>query len=100
MLGDHGLPPTGDAAGEAPEGSSAQLDAAAVQVPAVGELAYDSRSDRVGRVMEVKVAYVLLRPPEGGREWGVPLGHVHSPDQADELRARVAELNAASRWGL
>ena len=72
-------------------------------VPRVGELAYDCRSDRVGQVMELRTAYALLRPPGGGREWDVPLGYVHSADRADELRARVAELNAASRssrWGL
>jgi len=73
---------------------------ASVEIPSVGELAYDGRSDRVGLVMELKAAYVLLRPPGGGREWDVPLGYVHPADQADELRARVAELNAASRWGL
>ena len=68
-------------------------------VPTAGELAYDSGSDRVGVVMEVKQTYALLRPPGGGLEWDVRLCHLHPADRADELRARVAELNAARRWG-
>ncbi len=87
------LPPDGgDAVGA--DGATA-----VVGVPAVGELAYDSRADRVGVVMEVKRTYALLRPPGGGLEWDVQPEHLHPADRMDELRARVAELNAASRWG-
>lgn len=73
--------------------------AAVAQVLAVGELGYDSGADRVGVVMEVKTTCALLRPCGGGCEWEVPLGCLHPADHVDELRARVAELNAASRWG-
>ena len=93
-----GLPPEDS---KIPDGCSAVSgETALVRVPAVGELAYDSRGDRVGVVMEVKAAYALLRPPGGGCEWDVPLGYLYAADQADRLRARVAERNAASRWGL
>ena len=87
------------------DGSSAtaEADPASVRLPEVGQLGYDSRRDLVGEVMEVKRTYAVLRPRGGGREWEVPLGHLHAAGRANELRARVAELNAssrASRWGL
>ncbi len=85
-----------------PDGLSTPADGetAALRPPTVGDLGYDSRSDRVGVVMEVKQTFALLRPCGGGREWDVPLSCLHPAGHADELRARVAELNAASRWGL
>ncbi len=85
-----------------PDGSSglAEGAAAVVGVPAVGELGYDSGSGRVGRVMEVRRTVAWLRPAGGGREWEVPRDRLHPAGHAGELRARVAELNAASRWGL
>ncbi len=72
----------------------------AVELPAVRELAYDERDDRVGTVMERHRTYAVLRPPGGGIEWCVPLGYLHRAERAEELRACVAEQNAASRWGL
>lgn len=74
--------------------------ATAVELPAVGDLAYDGRLDRVGRVMALGRTYAVLRPSGGGLEWEVPLGHLHQAERAEELRSRVAELNASSRWGL
>lgn len=67
--------------------------------PAVGELAYDSGSDRVGRVMALGQRYAMLRPPGGGCEWQVPRERLHPASRADELRSRVRELNAARGWG-
>jgi len=81
-------------------GMLAVADEASVELPGVGELAYDSRSDRVGEVMELRSTHAVLRPPGGGLEWEVPLGYVHPGSHRDDLRARVAERNANSRWGL
>ena len=81
-------------------GMLAVADEASVELPGVGELAYDSRHDRVGEVMALWRTYAVLRPPGGGLEWEVPLGYVHPAGHRDDLRARVAELNANSRWGL
>jgi hypothetical protein len=92
----------GAASGGRHDGSSvtAETAPASVQLPGVGELAYDSRHDRVGEVMALWRTCAVLRPPGGGMEWEVPLGYMHSASPGDDLRARVAELNANSRWGL
>jgi len=80
--------------------SAPEAGTTALELPAVGELAYDARHDRVGEVMELRRTYSVLRPCGGGREWEVPLGYLHKADRAEQLRARVAELNASSRWNL
>ncbi len=90
--------PGSTAAREAPSTAPSATEAAAVELPAVKELAYDGRSDRVGVVMELRRTYAVLRPPGGGLEWDVPLACLHRAERGDELRARVAELNVVSRW--
>jgi hypothetical protein len=72
----------------------------ATTVPDVGTLAYDSRSGRVGRVMAMLAGQVMLRPPAGGLEWEVAPGDLRPASRTEELRSRVAELNAAKRSGL
>ena len=64
--------------------------------PAVGELAYDSRRDRVGTVMDTRLGMIQLRPPGGGCEWDARREDVHAAGRQGELRARVAQLNADS----
>lgn len=96
------LPPGGEGVRGAPSASPLVETGAvptAVELPAVAELAYDERDDRVGVVMELNRTYAVLRPSGGGVEWFVPLGYLHKALREQELRARVAELNAVSRWG-
>jgi len=96
-----GLPEESEAARGVSNASRAEvIETTDLGIPAVGALAYDHRSDRVGQVMELHRTYAVLRPTGGGREWFLPLGYLHKPQRAEELRRRVAELNAASRWGL
>lgn len=40
--------------------------------PETGALAVDTRTGRVGVVMDQDGPHVYLRPPSGGREWVVP----------------------------
>jgi hypothetical protein len=68
-------------------------------VPNVGSLVLDEKRDRVGVVMDRQGGRVYLRPPQGGREWEAAPEDVRPARAGDELRARVAEINAAGRWG-
>ncbi|MGP3999601.1 hypothetical protein [Streptomyces sp. 8N706] len=65
--------------------------------PEVGTLALDAKSGRVGRVMDRQGPYVQLRPPQGGTEWEALAADVRRADANEQLRARVAEINANSR---
>jgi hypothetical protein len=68
-------------------------------VPGVGALVLDMRQDRVGVVMDRQNDRVFLRPPQGGPEWEAAAEDVRPARAGDQLRARVAEINAAGRWG-
>ncbi|MER7153193.1 hypothetical protein [Streptomyces lydicus] len=70
------------------------------KAPAVGTLTLDTRSGRVGRVMDFKWSHVQLRPPQGGIEWAARPEDLRPLNPRDDLSARVAELNAHSRSGL
>ncbi|MFI9355839.1 hypothetical protein [Streptomyces lydicus] len=67
------------------------------KAPAVGTLTLDTKSGRVGRVMDFKWSRVQLRPPQGGIEWDARPEDLRPLDPRDELSSRVAELNAHSR---
>ncbi|MEU9112236.1 hypothetical protein AB0D04_10670 [Streptomyces sp. NPDC048483] len=62
-----------------------------------GRYAVDGRDGRIGKVMGQEGPYVQLRPPGGGREWDCPPGALRPAGPWDELRAKVAEANQASR---
>ncbi|MEV6668708.1 hypothetical protein [Streptomyces sp. NPDC051162] len=62
--------------------------------------AVDTRTNRLGQVMDRHAGYVQLRPPQGGVEWDCPPEYARPASEAEALRARVARLNAESRWGL
>ncbi|MFF7726054.1 hypothetical protein [Streptomyces sp. NPDC008001] len=62
--------------------------------------AVDTRTNRLGQVVDLRTGRVQLRPPEGGVEWDCPPEHTRPASEAEALRARVARLNAVSRWGL
>ncbi|MCW7989914.1 hypothetical protein XF35_32855 [Streptomyces platensis subsp. clarensis] len=70
------------------------------KAPAVGTLTLDTRSGRVGRVMDVMWSHVQLRPPQGGIEWDAHPEDLRALGSCDDLSSRVAELNAHSRSGL
>lgn len=64
--------------------------------PSLGTLAVDTDRDRVGVVTGWDGRQVTLRPAAGGEEWQASA--FRPADANDELRARVAEANAAGRW--
>jgi hypothetical protein len=70
--------------------------------PGVGSLMRDTRKDRVGVVMGEIAGLVYLRPVGGGVEWDSRWADLEpAGEQAHaRLRARVAEMNAASSGGL
>ncbi|MFD8865192.1 hypothetical protein ACFV1F_12630 [Streptomyces sp. NPDC059590] len=70
----------------------------------VGQLAYDTRREWPGVVMDHIGEYVWLRPPGGGVEWTArpdevePAGSVLDGELPGEiLKARVATTNSRSR---
>jgi hypothetical protein len=67
--------------------------------PTLGALVVDTDQDRVGTVTGWDGRRVTLRPPApgGGPEWKAAA--FRPADANDELRARVAEANAAGQWG-
>ncbi|WUT08399.1 hypothetical protein OG802_24980 [Streptomyces sp. NBC_00704] len=65
--------------------------------PAVGDLAYDTRRDRYGVVMERTGGQVHLRPKGGGLEWAARPEDVEPACAGEELGPRVARANARSR---
>ena len=64
--------------------------------PTLGALVLDTDLDRVGVVTGWDGRQATLRPPGGGEEW--QSSAFRAADTNDELRARVAEANAAGRW--
>ncbi|WP_435858754.1 hypothetical protein [Streptomyces pathocidini] len=66
-------------------------------IPERGSYAVDTRTDRIGQVMDHYGLFVQLRPPGGGLEWDCPPDALRPAARHDELRARVAELNRGSR---
>ena len=71
----------------------------AVEVPEVGEPAWDSRAGlgRGGIVMGLVGPYVQLRPVGGGREWDVRPDDLRSIGLAESSRASVREANRRGR---
>ncbi|MFM9448831.1 hypothetical protein [Streptomyces acidiscabies] len=65
--------------------------------PAVGDLAYDTRRDRHGVVMERTGGQVHLRPKGGGLEWAARPEDVEPAGAGEELGTGVARANARSR---
>jgi hypothetical protein len=56
----------------------------------------DMKSGRVGVVLGMNAGRVSLRPAGGGAPWSVRREDVGDAEPMEELRARVAEVNA---WG-
>ena len=75
--------------------------------PGIGALVRDLKKDRVGVLMGELAGLVYLRPVGGGVEWNARWADLEQLEPAAEdaagharLRARVAEMNAASSGGL
>ncbi|GAA2633321.1 hypothetical protein [Streptomyces axinellae] len=68
------------------------------EIPPAGAYAVDTRTDRIGQVMDVWGPYVQLRPPKGGCEWDVPREAIRPARVSEELGARVSDLNWQSRY--
>lgn len=65
-----------------------------------GEMAKDTATGRVGRVMGHEGPYYQLRPLNGGREWDADPEALEPACQSDALSADVAEANWRARRSL
>ncbi|WP_353943922.1 hypothetical protein ABII15_21375 [Streptomyces sp. HUAS MG91] len=63
----------------------------------IGEYVIDVRDGRIGQIMATEGGCVQLRPPGGGVEWDCPPEAVAPAPVAEELRARVREVNREGR---
>lgn len=66
-------------------------------LPALGALAMDTASGRIGTLTDHMGGTAWLRPVGGGREWPAKAGGVRAATAAETLSAPVAEANARSR---
>lgn len=64
--------------------------------PAIGELAKDSATGRIGVVMGEIGGRVQMRPVRGGKEWEAMPGNVLPPSAREELSTRLAVRNSDS----
>ncbi|GAA1891233.1 hypothetical protein [Streptantibioticus ferralitis] len=64
-----------------------------------GAVVRDVKTDRVGVVIGMNDGRVSLRPAGGGAPWSARRVDVCPAGPMEELRARVAEVNAWSGWG-
>jgi hypothetical protein len=69
------------------------------KAPRVGAWVLDTRTDRVGLVVDVLHGRVYLRKAGGGTEWEAMPVHLRPATAREELSARVAEINSRSRAG-
>jgi hypothetical protein len=66
--------------------------------PQAGTVVLDTQADRVGVVLGCNPGMVSLRPAGGGPPWNARRGDVRPASPMDELRAKVAEINARRTW--
>ncbi len=67
------------------------------EIPPRGAYVIDTRTDRVGQVMDHTGDFVHLRPPGGGCEWECPAASLQVTTLRAYLRARVSEVNNRRR---
>jgi hypothetical protein len=77
--------------------SEGELPGTPAYAPTLGTLAVDTERDELGTVMGWDGELLTLRALVSGTEWQTR--YFRLADANDELRARVAEANAAGRWG-
>ncbi|MFJ4467319.1 hypothetical protein ACIP2X_07385 [Streptomyces sp. NPDC089424] len=68
--------------------------------PAIGELAKDTATGRIGVVMGGVGGRVQIGSVGGGMEWDAQPGNVVAPGAREELSARLAIRNGNSRDAL
>ncbi|MGK5642202.1 hypothetical protein ACSNOK_28385 [Streptomyces sp. URMC 126] len=49
----------------------------------LGSYVVDTRTGRLGQVMDTHAGYVQLRPPRGGIEWSCPPSAIRFPSEAE-----------------
>ncbi|WP_171164413.1 hypothetical protein [Streptomyces sp. I05A-00742] len=64
----------------------------------LGSFVVDTRTGRLGQVMDTHAGYVQLRPPRGGIEWSCPPSAIRFPSEA-EAEAGSAGGGAADGGG-
>jgi hypothetical protein len=64
--------------------------------PRAADLMYDTRTKRVGVVMDTHGECYWLRPPRGGIEWHTERRHLRPATVSDRLRESLTELNERS----
>ncbi|MFE5870447.1 hypothetical protein ACFQ6V_17630 [Streptomyces roseifaciens] len=67
--------------------------------PVVGAFVVDARGGRLAQVVAAEGARLRLRPPAGGEAWEAEPALLRPATEAEQLSAKVAEANRASRWG-
>jgi hypothetical protein len=71
--------------------------------PVEGDIVYDTRCNKVGRVMDKWGRSIVLRPESGGVEWWSVREVLRKATAADILSSRVAQANKDSEsrvtWG-
>lgn len=63
----------------------------------IGALVVDTETDKLGRIRGHVGPCVQLRAPGGGREWDADPAHLRPANEAERLRARVAERPVVTR---
>ncbi|MFE5858392.1 hypothetical protein ACFQ61_34895 [Streptomyces sp. NPDC056500] len=65
--------------------------------PREGDVARDTRTSRVGRVMGHVEPFYYLRPLKGGVEWEVEPEYLVPARQSDAMSDELSQVNARSR---
>lgn len=68
------------------------------EIPPRGAYVIDTRTDRVGQVMDHTGDFVHLRPPGGGKEWECPVTSLQITTLRAYLRAHVTDVNNHRRF--
>ncbi|MER5784803.1 hypothetical protein ABT104_24225 [Streptomyces mobaraensis] len=66
----------------------------------LGSYVVDTRTGRLGQVMDTHAGYVQLRPPRGGIEWSCPPSAIRLPSDAEaEAQIRIRPQAGAANGG-
>ncbi|MBZ4317941.1 hypothetical protein [Streptomyces huiliensis] len=64
----------------------------------LGSYVVDTRTGRLGQVMDTHAGYVQLRPPRGGIEWSCPPSAIRFPSE-DEAEAQAGAVGGGRSRG-
>ncbi|MGI5338909.1 hypothetical protein ACQEVS_16675 [Streptomyces sp. CA-181903] len=65
----------------------------------LGSYVVDTRTGRLGQVMDTHAGYVQLRPPRGGIEWSCPPSAIRFPSDAEAEAQVPAQPQAGTASG-